>query len=99
VDAEELDPEIGLRGFQSSYWYENANETIEIPVLIKKESNFVITGTNANLSVGEDDGIIEVTYKNIVEEVAHDAIARLSVFKPVSSIDDQAYIGTLAPNE
>lgn len=99
VDADELDPEIGLRGFQSSYWYEKANETIMIPILIKKESDFVITGYNADLNAGEDDGIIEVTYRNIGEKVADDAIARLSIFKPFSSTDDQAYIGALMPGE
>ena len=99
VDADELDPEIGLRGFQSSYWYQRANETVTIPVLIKKESDFEITGANADLNAGEKDGIIEVTYKNVGEEAADDAIARLSVFKPFSSTDDQAYIGSLAPGE
>jgi hypothetical protein len=99
VDADELDPEIGLRGFQSSYWYQRANETVTIPVLIKKESDFEITGANADLSAGEKDGIIMVTYKNAGEETADDAIARLSVFKPFSSTDDQAYIGSLAPGE
>jgi hypothetical protein len=28
-----------------------------------------------------------------------DAVARLSIFKPFSSTDDQAYIGTLGPGE
>ena len=99
VDADELDPEVGLRGFQSSYWYQRANETITIPVLIKKQSDFEITGANADLNAGEKDGIIEVSYRNVGEETADDAIARLSVFKPFSSTDDQAYIGALAPGE
>ncbi len=97
VDADELDPDIGLRGFQTAYWYERANETITIPVVVKKESDFKITDASAELSAGEKDGIIEVTYKNIGEEAADDAIARLSVFKPFTSTDDQAYIGSLAP--
>jgi len=99
VDADELDPEIGLRGFQSSYWYEQANVTLSIPIMVKKESYFEITGSDAELRVGDKEGIIEVTYKNTGEEVADDAIARLSVFKPFSSTDDQAYIGTLEPGE
>ncbi|MDD2638154.1 MAG: hypothetical protein PHO60_04190 [Methanothrix sp.] len=99
VDADELDPEIGLRGFQSSFWYERANTTITIPVFVKKESDFEIAEAEAQLSAGEKGGIIEVTYKNIGEEEASDAIARLSVFKPFSSTDDQAYIGDLAPGE
>lgn len=99
VDADELDPDVGLRGFQTAYWYETANETVTIPLFIKKESDFEITGANADLSAGEKDGIIEVSYKNVGEETADDAIARLSVFKPFSSTDDQAYIGALAPDE
>ena len=99
VDADELDPDIGLRGFQSSYWYERANETVVIPVFVKKESDFKITGTKAELDAGEKDGIVEVTYRNTGEETADDATARLSVFKPFSSTDDQAYIGSLAPGE
>jgi len=99
VDADELDPEIGLRGFQTAYWYEAVNETIEIPVTVKLEADFEITDAKAELSAGEKDGIVEVSYKNIGEEAADDAIARLSVFKPFSSTDDQAYIGALAPGE
>ncbi len=99
VDANELDPDIGLRGFQTAFWYERANETITIPISVKKESDFEITDAEAELSSGEKDGIIEVTYKNIGEEAADDAIARLSVFKPFSSTDDQAYIGSLAAGE
>jgi len=99
VDASELDPDIGLRGFQTAFWYERANETITIHIVIKKESDFEIAETKAELFAGEKGGIIEVTYKNIGEEVADDAIARLSVFKPFSSTDDQAYIGSLAPGE
>jgi len=99
VDADELDPEIGLRGFQAAYWYENENQSIEIPVVVKKESDFEITATEGELMMGQQDGIIEVTYKNIGEDPANDAIARLSVFKPFSSTDDQAYIGTLGSGE
>ena len=99
VDADELDPEVGLRGFQTAYWYERANETLTIPVTVKLEANFEITDAKAGLSAGEKDGIVEVTYKNTGEETAEDAIARLSVFKPFSSTDDQAYIGSLASGE
>jgi len=99
VDADELDPDVGLRGFQTAYWYETANETVTIPVTVKLEADFEITDAKAELSAGEKDGIIEVSYKNVGEERAEDAIARLSVFKPFSSTDDQAYIGALAPGE
>jgi len=99
VDADEFDPEVGLRGFEVSYWYEAANQTIKIPITVKREADFEITQVDAELLVGQKDGIIEVTYKNIGEDPADDAIARLSVFKPFSSTDDQAYIRTLQPGE
>ncbi|AET65128.1 COG1361 S-layer family protein [Methanothrix harundinacea] len=99
VDATDLDPDVGLRGFQTSYWYQRANETVTIPVIVKEEAYFQITEAEADLRAGEKGGLIEVTYRNTGEKVAEDAIARLSVFKPFSSTDDQAYIGTLGPGE
>ncbi|HPJ29810.1 MAG TPA: hypothetical protein PLZ42_00280 [Methanothrix sp.] len=99
VDANEMDPEIGLRGFETAYWYQRANETVTIPVMVKLEADFEITDVLGELSGGEKDGIIEVSYMNIGEETAEDAIARLSIFKPFSSTDDQAFIGNLEPGQ
>ena len=42
---------------------------------------------------------VEATYKNIGDDPISDAVARLSIFKPFSSTDDQAYIGALGPGE
>ena len=99
VDADSLDAEGRLRGFRTAYRYQRANETVTIPVKVKKEAYFEIAEVEADLRAGEKSGIIEVTFRNTGEEVAEDAIARLSVFKPFSSTDDQAYIGTLLPDE
>lgn len=99
VDADELDPEIGLRGFQTGFWYETANQTIVLPMMVKKEADFVIINASADLKVGLKDGIVDVAYKNIGEEPTDEAIARISIFNPFSSSDDQAYIGTLQPGE
>lgn len=99
VDADQLDPIAGLRGFQVSYLYQRANQTFSVPLVIKKQADFKIVGTDAKLRVGEKDGNIAVTYVNIGEEPAKEAVVRLSIFKPFSSIDDQAFIGTLQPGE
>jgi hypothetical protein len=99
VDADGLEENIGLRGFRTSYWYQRANETVAIPIKVKREAYFEISDVDADLRAGEKGAIIEVKYRNIGEERAEDAIARLSVFKPFSSTDDQAYIGTLGPGE
>lgn len=97
VDADGLEADVGLRGFRTAYWYQRANETVIIPVKVKKEAYFEISDVDADLRAGDKGAIIEVNYRNIGEETAEDAIARLSVFKPFSSTDDQAYIGTLGP--
>jgi hypothetical protein len=99
VGAKELDPNVGLRGLQIAYQYETANKTVTIPVMVKLEVDFEITDVKAELLAGEKDGIVEVTYKNMGVETADDAIARINVFNPFSTTDDQAYIGTLMPGE
>ena len=43
--------------------------------------------------------MLYVTYKNIGEEAASFATARLSTATPFSTTDDQSYLGTLAPGE
>lgn len=99
VDAEEMDPKAGLKGFQVAYSYQKANLTFEIPLKIKRQADFEIVSSKANLSVGEKDGEISVVYMNIGEEAAKDAAAILSISNPFSSTDDQAFIGTVQPEE
>jgi hypothetical protein len=47
--------------------------------------------------VGGKKQEIHATYRNIGEDPVRDAVARLSIFKPFSSTDDQAFIGNLEP--
>ncbi|MGB3943504.1 MAG: hypothetical protein WBK88_01775, partial [Methanothrix sp.] len=99
VDADSIDSDGRLSRLKTSYWYQRANETVTIPVIVKREAYFEIAEVDADLRAGEKGGMIEVTFRNTGEETAEDAISRLSVFKPFSSTDDQAYIGTLLPGE
>ncbi|MGA9097703.1 MAG: hypothetical protein WB392_02090 [Methanotrichaceae archaeon] len=100
VYANSIDPQTGqLSGYQTSYWYQHANQTIPIEVYVKKAADFEITQANGNLTAGEKMGPVEVTYRNVGEDPITDAVARLSIFEPFSSTDDQAYIGDLAPGE
>ena len=48
--------------------------------MIKRQADFKIIGTDARLAVGEKDGNIAVTYMNIGEEPAKEAVVRLSIF-------------------
>lgn len=99
VYAGELDPEAGLKGFQVFYSYKKANQSFSIPVVIEKQADFKIVDTTAELGAGEKDGNVAVTYMNIGEEPAKEATVRLSISKPFSSVDDQAFIGNLLPGE
>jgi len=100
VDANSYNRETNsLVGFRASYWYQKKNETVTIPVIVKRRADFQITDVKSQLSVGEKKGQIEVTYQNIGEDPIQDGIARLSIFKPFTSTDDQAYIGRLNNDE
>jgi hypothetical protein len=88
-----------LANYQVSYIYQKANQTVPIIITVKKQADFVITNATGTLSAGIKKAQIDATYKNIGEDPVKDAIARLSIFKPFSSTDDQAFIGTLAPGE
>jgi hypothetical protein len=88
-----------LANYQVSYIYQMANQTAPIIITVKKQADFVITNATGALSAGAKKAQIDVTYKNIGEDPVKDAIARLSIFKPFSSTDDQAFIGTLAAGE
>jgi hypothetical protein len=88
-----------LANYQVSYIYQKANQSVPIIVTVKEQADFVIVNATGALSAGVKKAQIEATYKNIGEDPVKDAIARLSIFKPFSSTDDQAFIGTLAPGE
>jgi hypothetical protein len=88
-----------LANYQVSYIYQKANQTVPIIINVKKQADFLIVNATGALSAGIKKAQIVATYKNIGEDPVKDAIARLSIFKPFSSTDDQAFIGTLAPGE
>ncbi|MDD1748979.1 MAG: hypothetical protein LUO89_03790 [Methanothrix sp.] len=91
-----------LANYRVSYIYQKANQTVPIIIAVKKQADFEIlnaTTSGAMLSAGDKDAEIYATYKNIGDDPIWDAVARLSIFKPFSSTDDQAFIGTLLPGE
>jgi len=102
VDASELSTAGGaptLVNYRVSYIYQKANQTAPVSIIVKKQADFEITNAENTLSAGAKKSSVEVTYKNIGDDPVKDAVARLSIFKPFSSTDDQAFIGTLAPGE
>ena len=88
-----------LANYRESYVYQKANQTVPIIIMVKRQADFEILSTSGILTVGGDNEQISATYRNIGEDPIKDAVARLSIFKPFSSTDDQAFIGTLKPGE
>lgn len=88
-----------LANYQVSYIYQKANQTVPLAIMVKRKADFLITSSKGMLSAGAKKAEVQATYRNIGEDPVKDAIARLSIFKPFSSTDDQAFIGTLAPGE
>ena len=84
---------------RDSYIYQKANQTVPINIVVKQQADFEILNASGTLSAGAKKSPISATYKNIGEDPIRDAVARLSIFKPFSSTDDQAFIGTLQPGE
>lgn len=80
-------------------WYDSLNQTQMLYPSVTKLADFEITDVSSDLRAGEDDRMLSITYRNAGEEIATDAVARISVTDPFSSTDDQAYLGTLSPGE
>jgi hypothetical protein len=88
-----------LANFRESYIYQNANQTVPINIVVKKQADFEILNSSSKMAAGDKKSSVLVAYKNIGDDPIKDAVARLSIFKPFSSTDDQAFIGTLQPGE
>ena len=88
-----------LANFRESYIYQKANQTVPVNIVVKKQADFEILNSSSKMAAGDKKSPVLVTYKNIGDDPIKDAVARLSIFKPFSSTDDQAFIGTLEPGE
>lgn len=105
ISASELETRIGLsilEDYKISYIYQKESRTVPMVISVKKQADFeTINATAAaeQVSAGDKNAIISATYRNIGEYPTRDAVARLYVFKPFSTTDDQAFIGDLQPGE
>ena len=88
-----------LVNYRESYVYQKANQSVPISLIVKRQADFEILNASASLSAGSKKQEVSATYRNIGEEPIRDAVARLSIFKPFSSTDDQAFIGSMQPGE
>ncbi|HNY33536.1 MAG TPA: hypothetical protein PKK68_02660 [Methanothrix soehngenii] len=105
ISASELETRIGLsilEDYKISYIYQKVSRTVPMMISVKKQADFETinaTATAKEVFAGEKNSEISATYRNIGEYPTRDAVARLSILKPFSTTDDQAFIGDLQPGE
>ena len=80
------------------YWYVTKNQTLPIYVEVKPRADLRIEDVKSEL-VPDEEGLLYVTYRNVGDEVAEDAVARITVSDPFSTTDDEAFLGTLEPGD
>ena len=83
---------------ETYFWNVEGNETAILNIEIEEQPFFEVTETTSYLTAGES-GMLKVTYKNVGDVTAYDAIARISTVDPFSTTDDQAYLGDMATGE
>jgi hypothetical protein len=81
-----------------NYWNVTETWNQSIPIVVEKESDFKVVYVSSTMRVG-GTGFLNITYRNIGEVVATDAIARISDMLPFTAARNQERIGTIAPGE
>lgn len=81
-----------------NYWYVMKNQTLPIHIEVKPKADFIVESVKSQL-IADEECLFYVTYRNVGDEVAEDAVARIIVSDPFSTTDDQAFLGTLEPGD
>lgn len=89
---------LGLPDLDNATYYRNVNRTLPIPVHVKEDARFEISDVSGDLVAGSD-GTINITYTNIGEIVAEDALVHIVVMRPLSTEDSVVRLGTMEPGE
>ncbi|MFW5987768.1 MAG: COG1361 S-layer family protein [Methanohalophilus sp.] len=90
--------QLGLPDVDHATYYNNSNETLQIPIHIEKAAKFEVVDVDGELVAGEEN-VIQVTYRNVGELTADDALARAVVMDPLSTDSSTALLGSLEPGE
>lgn len=90
--------DLGITNMQVGLWYDVGAQNVTLPIYVEEEAQFAVTNVTGNL-YADDENMLYVTYSNIGEVMAKDAIVRMSPAEPFSTTDDQAYLGDLNPGE
>lgn len=90
--------DLGITNMEVGLWYDVGTQNTTIPLYVEDEAEFAVTNVSGELTPNSE-GMLYVTYTNVGELLAEDAIVRISAADPFSTTDDQAYLGELAPGE
>ncbi|MBP2030427.1 hypothetical protein J2755_001361 [Methanohalophilus levihalophilus] len=90
--------DLGITNMQVGLWYDVGAQNVTVPVYVEEEAKFAVTNVTGILYANEEN-MLYVTYSNVGELTAKDAIVRMSPAEPFSTTDDQAYLGDLKPGE
>lgn len=86
----------GMPSKDHETFYQTANKTLTIPIVIEPEPRLEVTEVSGQLSAGSTS-TINVTYTNTGELPATDATARIVAMKPLSCGGSTQPLGTIEP--
>lgn len=86
---------------QNTYFsYKNAKDTSTLTIKVKEQPLFKVVKVDTRELMAGSEGILSITFKNIGEKIARDAIARISnVQYPFTLIDSESFLGNLNPGD
>ncbi len=89
---------LGMPDLDHATFYKTVEQTIQIPVIVMPQAKFEVSSVSGDVTAGNTD-TLNITYTNIGELPAADAIARLIVMGPLSADRPIQSLGTMQPGE
>ncbi|MCC7575408.1 MAG: hypothetical protein KK926_01065 [Methanomethylovorans sp.] len=87
---------MGLPDKDHAAYYQAANKTLTIPIVIEPQPRLDVTEVSGQISAGGTN-TINVTYTNTGELPATDAVVRIVAIKPLSCDRSMQPLGTIGP--
>lgn len=89
---------LGLPDLDHVKYYTPVSKTLYVPVIVKPAAKFQVTDVSGELAAGRRS-TVSITYTNVGELPAVDAVARLIVMKPLATDSSVRSLGTMMPGE
>ncbi|WP_292461479.1 hypothetical protein [Methanolobus sp.] len=89
---------LGLPDLDHVKYYTPVNKTLYIPVIVKPAAKFEVMAVSGGLVAGRET-TVNITYANVGDFPATDAVARVILMKPLSVDSSVHSLGTIMPGE